>query len=122
MKRIESTRRTQGPQGDRDIPDVPADTGQQAGRADAGQKSLPAKGTEAQAAGDIHDPAAVVQQDTDRRHFAYTPNLIVVDGGKPQANAAARALEDLNISDVAVCGLAKSLKRYGFPMTDTRLL
>ena len=115
MKRIESTRRTQGPQGDRDIPDVPADTGPQAGRADAGQKSLPAKGTEAQNAGDIQDPAAVVQQDTDRRHFAYTPNLIVVDGGKPQANAAARALEDLNVSDVAVCGLAKKLEEIWLP-------
>ncbi|MCB7552905.1 hypothetical protein LIZ10_27015, partial [Escherichia coli] len=47
----------------------------------------------------------IVQQNTDRRHFAYKPNLVVVDGGKPQVMAAAKALEDCGVTDVAVCGL-----------------
>ncbi|MBN3585609.1 excinuclease ABC subunit C, partial [Algoriphagus aestuarii] len=36
--------------------------------------------------------------------FAYPPNLVVVDGGRPQVAAAQRALDDLGIEDVAVCG------------------
>ena len=46
-------------------------------------------------------------QNTNRHHFAYKPNLVVVDGGKPQVMAAAKALEDCGVNDVAVCGLAK---------------
>ncbi len=42
--------------------------------------------------------------------FAYRPNLVVVDGGLPQVNAAARALEDVGVVDVAVVGLAKRLE------------
>ena len=52
----------------------------------------------------------IVQQNTDRRHFAYKPNLVVVDGGKPQVMAAAKALEDCGVTDVAVCGLAKRME------------
>ena len=44
------------------------------------------------------------------KRFAYPPQLVVVDGGKPQVNAAARALEALGIDDVAVVGLAKRLE------------
>jgi excinuclease ABC subunit C len=44
---------------------------------------------------------------TPQRKFAYPPNLLVVDGGAPQVAAAAAALADLGIDDVAVCGLAK---------------
>ena len=39
-----------------------------------------------------------------RAKFAYPPNLVVVDGGKPQVNAAARALAELGIDDVYVVG------------------
>jgi excinuclease ABC subunit C len=42
--------------------------------------------------------------------FAYRPNLVVVDGGLPQVNAAARALEDVGVVDVTVVGLAKRLE------------
>lgn len=62
--------------------------------------------------------ASVVQQNTDRRHFAYKPNLVVVDGGKPQAMAAARALADCGVTDVAVCGLAKRLEEVWVPDDD----
>lgn len=60
----------------------------------------------------------VVQQNTDRRHFAYKPNLVVVDGGKPQVMAAAQALADCGVEDVAVCGLAKRLEEVWVPDDD----
>ncbi|WP_245690936.1 excinuclease ABC subunit UvrC [Sinosporangium album] len=44
------------------------------------------------------------------RKFAYPPNLVVVDGGPAQAAAAQRALDELGVDDVAVCGLAKRLE------------
>lgn len=47
--------------------------------------------------------------------FAYPPNLVVVDGGPPQVAAAARALADLGIEDVALCGLAKRLEEVWRP-------
>ncbi|WP_069385988.1 excinuclease ABC subunit UvrC [Cellulosimicrobium cellulans] len=56
---------------------------------------------------------------TDRRaRFAYPPNLVVVDGGPPQVAAAARALADLGIDDVALCGLAKRLEEVWLPGED----
>ncbi|MBR7742208.1 excinuclease ABC subunit UvrC [Phycicoccus sp. BSK3Z-2] len=50
--------------------------------------------------------------------FAYTPNLVVVDGGLPQVNAAARALEDVGVVDVMVVGLAKRLEEVWVPGED----
>src|SRR5205814_2760413 len=47
--------------------------------------------------------------------FAYPPNLLVIDGGAPQANAAADALSELGITDVAVIGLAKRLEEVWLP-------
>ena len=49
------------------------------------------------------------------RKFAYPPHLLVVDGGAPQANAAADALAELGITDVAVIGLAKRLEEVWLP-------
>jgi excinuclease ABC subunit C len=49
------------------------------------------------------------------KKFAYPPNLVVVDGGPLQAAAAARALTELGIDDVAVCGLAKRLEEVWLP-------
>ncbi|MFR9731853.1 excinuclease ABC subunit UvrC [Saccharopolyspora sp. MS10] len=49
------------------------------------------------------------------RRFAYPPNLLVIDGGAPQANAAADALTELGITDVAVIGLAKRLEEVWLP-------
>lgn len=60
----------------------------------------------------------VVQQNTNRRHFVYKPNLVVVDGGKPQVMAAAQALADCGVEDVAVCGLAKRLEEVWVPDDD----
>jgi excinuclease ABC subunit C len=49
------------------------------------------------------------------KKFAYAPNLLVVDGGQPQVEAAADVLADLGIHDVAVCGLAKRLEEVWLP-------
>jgi excinuclease ABC subunit C len=52
------------------------------------------------------------------KKFAYPPNLVVVDGGPPQVAAAQRALEELGINDVALCGLAKRLEEVWLPHQD----
>jgi excinuclease ABC subunit C len=49
------------------------------------------------------------------RKFAYPPQLVVVDGGQPQVNAAAAVLAELGIDDVALCGLAKRLEEVWLP-------
>ncbi|MGW3349447.1 excinuclease ABC subunit UvrC [Nonomuraea rubra] len=52
------------------------------------------------------------------RKFAYPPNLVVVDGAGPQAAAAQRALDELGIDEVSVCGLAKRLEEVWLPGDD----
>ena len=60
-----------------------------------------------------------IDPDTGRvRRFAYPPQLLVVDGGAPQVNAAAAVLADLGITDVTVCGLAKRLEEIWVPGED----
>lgn len=49
------------------------------------------------------------------RKFAYAPNLLVVDGGAPQAQVASDMLAELGITDVAVVGLAKRLEEVWVP-------
>ncbi|HEV2253953.1 MAG TPA: excinuclease ABC subunit UvrC [Streptosporangiaceae bacterium] len=64
----------------------------------------------------LGDPEAAEPPDvTGQKKFAYPPNLVVVDGGPLQAAAAARALSELGIDDVAVCGLAKRLEEVWLP-------
>ncbi|MBT2247527.1 excinuclease ABC subunit UvrC [Arthrobacter sp. BHU FT2] len=74
----------------------------------------------AEAAADAAAEAAVADTTTPapKAKFAYPPNLVVVDGGKPQVNAAARALADLGIDDVYVVGLAKRLEEVWLPDSD----
>ncbi|WP_406009616.1 excinuclease ABC subunit UvrC [Streptomyces sp. NBC_00637] len=52
------------------------------------------------------------------KRFAYPPQLVVVDGGQPQVAAAKRALDELGIDDIAVCGLAKRLEEVWVPDDD----
>lgn len=54
---------------------------------------------------------------TERRRprFAYRPQLLVVDGGKPQVEAAAQALRDAGHAEVALCGIAKRLEEVWLP-------
>ncbi|GAB2452846.1 excinuclease ABC subunit UvrC [Nocardioides hungaricus] len=58
----------------------------------------------------------LVDPETGRpRKFAYAPGLVVVDGGPPQVAAAERALAELGIVDIPVCGLAKRLEEVWLP-------
>ncbi len=63
---------------------------------------------------DERDPDAAAQPldpDTGRpRKFAYAPGLVVVDGGKPQVDAARLAMDEAGVSDIPVVGLAKRLE------------
>ena len=54
--------------------------------------------------------------------FSYPPQLIVVDGGAPQVSAAARALQELGITDIALCGLAKRLEEIWLPHSSDPLI
>ena len=61
------------------------------------------------------DVAEATAHGGSRPKFAYPPQLVVVDGGKPQVNAAAKALRELGITDIALCGLAKRLEEVWLP-------
>jgi excinuclease ABC subunit C len=70
--------------------------------------------------GDAPDPVSAhrpgIDPETGRpRKFAYPPNLLVVDGGQPQVEAASDVLAELGVTDVAVCGLAKRLEEVWLP-------
>ncbi|MDQ6686424.1 MAG: excinuclease ABC subunit UvrC [Actinomycetota bacterium] len=68
------------------------------------------------ASGEVEDGPMLVDPETGRpRKFAYVPGLVVVDGGPPQVAAAQRALDELGIDDVPVCGLAKRLEEVWLP-------
>jgi excinuclease ABC subunit C len=62
--------------------------------------------------------ASLKDDDGRPRKFAYPPQLVVVDGGQPQVAAARRALDELGIDDIAVCGLAKRLEEVWVPGED----
>ena len=64
------------------------------------------------------DPERVPDAEPDdpkSRRFAYRPSLIVVDGGPTQVAAAKRAFDELGITNVALCGLAKRLEEIWLP-------
>jgi excinuclease ABC subunit C len=76
----------------------------------AGTSAVDLGGTEEDSGPVLIDP------DTGRpRKFAYSPGLVVVDGGPPQVAAAHRALDELGIDDVPVVGLAKRLEEVWVP-------
>ncbi|MFF1352730.1 excinuclease ABC subunit UvrC [Streptomyces sp. NPDC058297] len=60
----------------------------------------------------------LTEDDGRPKRFAYPPQLVVVDGGQPQVAAAKRALDELGIDDIAVCGLAKRLEEVWVPEED----
>jgi excinuclease ABC subunit C len=49
------------------------------------------------------------------RKFSYPPNLVIIDGGLGQLNAARRALDELEVEGVEVCALAKRLEEVYLP-------
>jgi excinuclease ABC subunit C len=70
----------------------------------------------------VTDAASLADEEvvTERRRprFAYRPQLLVVDGGKPQVEAAARALRDAGHEEIALCGIAKRLEEVWLPGED----
>lgn len=50
------------------------------------------------------------------------PQLLIVDGGLPQVNAAQRALDELGVTHVTVCGIAKRLEEIWMPHDDHPLI
>ena len=68
------------------------------------------------------DIAEATSQGGQRPKFAYPPQLVVVDGGKPQVNAAAKALQELGITDIALCGLAKRLEEVWLPNSSEPII
>jgi excinuclease ABC subunit C len=53
--------------------------------------------------------------DDEANGFAYPPGLLIVDGGRPQVEAAARALRESGHDHIPVCGLAKRLEEVWLP-------
>lgn len=53
-----------------------------------------------------------------RPRFSYPPQLLLVDGGKPQVEAAARALRDSGHTEIGLCGIAKRLEEVWLPGED----
>ncbi len=74
----------------------------------------------------LHDDAAAPVATVDpltgeavaRKSFHYRPGLLVIDGGQPQIAAAARALRDAGLENIAVCGIAKRLEEVWLPDSD----
>ncbi|MFF2102700.1 excinuclease ABC subunit UvrC [Streptomyces sp. NPDC058202] len=79
----------------------------------------PEPGTDADGTPGGEVPEITFTEDDGRpKRFAYPPQLVVVDGGRPQVAAAKRALDELGIDDIAVCGLAKRLEEVWLPDDD----
>lgn len=54
--------------------------------------------------------------------FAYTPSLVVIDGGPLQVAAASRAVSELGLSEVRIVGLAKRLEEVWLPDDDNPII
>ncbi|MET0887171.1 MAG: helix-hairpin-helix domain-containing protein, partial [Mycetocola sp.] len=62
------------------------------------------------------DPAA--ENVAKPRKFAYPPQLLIVDGGQPQVQAARRALLESGRTDIQLVGMAKRLEEIWLPDSD----
>lgn len=61
------------------------------------------------------DRAEEIAAGLQARRFSYRPQLIVVDGGRTQVDAAAKILEREGFGDIALVGLAKRLEEIWRP-------
>ncbi|OEU88413.1 excinuclease ABC subunit C [Streptomyces abyssalis] len=87
-----------------------------------GEGEEPAEGEGPEPAEGSAAGAGARDEDGRPRKFAYPPQLIVVDGGRPQVAAARSAMDELGIDDVAVCGLAKRLEEVWLPEEEDPLV
>ncbi|MFJ3380881.1 excinuclease ABC subunit UvrC [Curtobacterium sp. NPDC090217] len=62
------------------------------------------------------DGVVAVEKPTKR--FAYRPQLLIVDGGQPQVQAAKRAMDEAGVTDIALVGIAKRLEELWLPDDD----
>ncbi|MFI1536965.1 excinuclease ABC subunit UvrC [Streptomyces anandii] len=85
------------------------------GSSGAAPDGLPGAAADGPSGGSVN---TLTEDDGRPRRFAYPPQLVVVDGGRPQVAAAQRALDELGIDDIAVCGLAKRLEEVWLPGED----
>lgn len=60
----------------------------------------------------------MVRQPAMSSKFSYSPQLLIVDGGQPQVNAAQRALEESGVSGIQLAGIAKRLEEIWLPNAD----
>jgi excinuclease ABC subunit C len=60
----------------------------------------------------------VVEGTKPTKRFAYRPQLLIVDGGQPQVQAAKRALDEAGVRDIALVGIAKRLEELWLPDDD----
>lgn len=58
------------------------------------------------------------EETTKARKFSYRPALMLIDGGQPQVNAAARALAASGVQGITVAGIAKRLEELWLPGSD----
>ncbi|OHQ77424.1 excinuclease ABC subunit C [Corynebacterium sp. HMSC073H12] len=65
---------------------------------------------------------AVDEQSRSSRKFAYPPQLFIVDGGAPQVAAAQAVLDELEVTDVTLVGIAKRLEELWIPDDDEPLI
>ncbi|ANJ06926.1 excinuclease ABC subunit UvrC [Streptomyces parvulus] len=117
--------RAEAESGHQPVPGHTATSGHDAAcghEAASGQEAAPGRQTVPghEAADDLAltDGPALKDEDGRPKRFAYPPQLVVVDGGQPQVAAAQRALDELGIDDIAVCGLAKRLEEVWLPRED----
>ena len=68
------------------------------------------------------DITEVKMQGGTRPKFAYPPQLIVVDGGAPQVNAAYQALLSLDLQHIPLVGLAKRLEEVWLPKNSDPII
>jgi len=57
-------------------------------------------------------------EQTGKPRFSYPPQLLLVDGGRPQVSAAARALAESGRTGIALAGIAKRLEELWLPGDD----
>jgi len=98
-----------------DVPDggaaVPADPPSSTGSGLERQTDVEAEAT----GGGKEEPDGEAVVTARRRRFAYPPQLLLVDGGRPQVEAAARALRDAGHPEIGLCGIAKRLEEIWLP-------